>query len=105
MLLLTFYEEHPKMVLATNYIGISKRSCYLCANFTQFHYFFTVEDQHQQLPAEIKFESQARGANFVKALSDLQLLLTQRVDEVTMPQHRPLAFLKESVANFREQLY
>ncbi|KAF7866870.1 hypothetical protein EAF04_005711 [Stromatinia cepivora] len=106
MLLLTFYEEHPKIVLATNYIGISKRSCYLCAGFIRFHKFFSVEGQHQQLyclwtlPAEIKFGSQAQGANFMKALSDLQLLLTQRVDEVTMPQHRSLAFLKESVANF-----
>ncbi|CZT13562.1 uncharacterized protein RAG0_17055 [Rhynchosporium agropyri] len=106
MLLLTFYEEHPEIVLATNYIGISKRSCYLCANFIRFHNFFAVEGQHQQLyclwtlPAEVTFESQARGAIFMKALTDLDLLLARRMDEVTRPQHKPLAFLKESVANF-----
>ncbi|KAH6668366.1 hypothetical protein B0J14DRAFT_704039 [Halenospora varia] len=106
MLLLTFYEEHPQITLATNYIGISKRSCYLCANFIRIHGIFAVEGQHQQLyclwtlPQEIKFGSQDRSANFTRALKDLQLLLAQRVTEVSLPLYRPLAFLKESVANF-----
>lgn len=106
ILLLIFYEEHPQIVLATRYIGISKRSCYLCANFIRLHNFFTVEGQHQQLyclwtlPEEIIFESEGRAAKFTRSLSDLQILLTQRMIEATMPQHRPLAFFKESVANF-----
>ncbi|CZS94346.1 uncharacterized protein RCO7_10296 [Rhynchosporium graminicola] len=106
MLLLTFYEEHPQIVLATNYIGISKRSCYLCANFIRFHNFFAIKGQHQQLyclwtlPADVTFESQARGAIFMKALSDLDSLLAHKIDKVTRPQHKLLAFLKESVANF-----
>jgi hypothetical protein len=106
MLLLTFYEEHPQFVLATNYIGISKRSCYLCAQFIRFHNVFAVEGQHQQLyclwtlPEEIRFGSQNRGARFVKALTNLQVLLAERVKEVSRPLHRPLPYLKESVANF-----
>lgn len=100
MLLLTFYEEHPQITLATNYIGISKRSCYLRANFIRIHNVFTIEGQHQQLyclwtlPEEIRFGSRDRGANFVEALTELQLLLAKRVAEVSLPLYRPLAFLK-----------
>lgn len=72
MLLLTFYEENPDIVLATNYIGSSKRSCYLCANFIRLHNLLAVEGQHQQLyclwtlPEVINFKSQERRANFLE---------------------------------------
>jgi len=106
MILLIFYEEHPDIRLATNYIGISKRSCYLCASFIHFHKVFAVEGQHQQLyclwtlPAEIRFGSEDRSANFVRALAELHSLLERRIAEVSLPFYRPLACLKESVANF-----
>ena len=106
MLLLIFYEEHPEITLATNYIGISKRSCYLCANFIRMHDVFAVEGQHQQLyclwtlPEEVKFGSQTQSASFSRALTDLQRLLQNKVATISLPSYRPLTFLKESVANF-----
>jgi len=106
MLVLIFYEEHPKITLYTKHIGISKRSCYLCANFIRIHGVFDVEGQHQQLyclctlPEEVKFRSQMQSVNFSKTLTDLQRLLKDQVAITSGPQYRPLAFLKESVANF-----
>jgi hypothetical protein len=106
MLLLIFYEEHPQIALATNYIGISKRSCYLCANFLRIHGVFTVEGQHQQLyclwtlPMMIKFGSLMQSARFSRALIELHRLLEAKVAVVSQPSYRPLTFLKESVANF-----
>lgn len=106
MLLLIFYEEHPQISLATNYIGISKRSCYLCANFIRMHGVFAVEGQHQQLyclwtlPTRIALRSPMQKTRFSRALTDLQRLLRTKVAAVSLPSHRPLTFLKESVANF-----
>jgi hypothetical protein len=106
MLLLIFYEEHPDIPRVTDYIGISKRPCYLCANFIRMHDVFAVEGQHLQLyclwtlPAKMKLGSPTQNVKFSKALKDLQHLLETRVAAVSSPAHRPLTFLKESVANF-----
>lgn len=96
----------PRDYVSHNYIGISRRSCYLCASFIRSHNVFAVEGQHQQLYclwmllAEIRFGSQGQGANFVRALAELQSLFVQRVAKVSLPLYRPLAFHKESVVNF-----
>jgi hypothetical protein len=37
MQLLLFYETHADIRLVLKYIGLSKRSCYLCAAFIRFH--------------------------------------------------------------------
>jgi len=49
MQLLLFYETHADIRLVHNYIGISKRCCYLCAAFVRFHGQFVMEGAHQQL--------------------------------------------------------
>ena len=105
MLLITYYEENPQIVLATNYIGISKLSCYLCANFIRIHNVYAVDGQHHQLyclwtlPEEISFGSQDRSINFMRALKELQQILVKDVGSVSQPSFIPLDFLKESVAN------
>lgn len=49
MQLLLFYEERSDIQPAYDYIGISKRSCFLCATFIRLHRLFTMGGGHQQL--------------------------------------------------------
>ncbi len=77
MQLLLFYETHADIRLVLKYIGLSKRSCYLCAAFIRFHGHFVIEGVHQQLyslwtiPLRIAFHSGPREDNFKRALSSL----------------------------------
>ncbi|OLE52394.1 MAG: hypothetical protein AUG51_18320 [Acidobacteria bacterium 13_1_20CM_3_53_8] len=106
MLLLLFYEEHPEISKVKDYIGISKRSCFLCANFIRFHKVFTVEGGHQQLyclwtlPAFINFPNESQSKRFSNALKDLCSLVETKVAAICAFSYRPFPFHTESVANF-----
>ncbi|KAI4088700.1 MAG: hypothetical protein L6R37_008163, partial [Teloschistes peruensis] len=47
--LIVFYEENPRIILDSKYIGCSKQSCYLCYSFIQHHGLFEVDGSHQSL--------------------------------------------------------
>ena len=106
MLLLLFYEEHPEIRLVQDYIGISKRSCYLCANFIRLHKRFIIEGEHQQLyclwtlPEHIHLQADAQKANFTAALTELSSLVENRITAICQSSCHPLPFNAESVANF-----
>lgn len=106
MLLLLFYEEHPEIPKVKNYIGISKRSCFLCASFIRFHKVFTMEGDHKQLyclwtlPASISFQNEAQRKRFSNALRDLCRLVEEKKAAICAFSYRPFAYNTESVANF-----
>lgn len=62
MLLLLFYEEHPEIQLAQDYISISKRSCFLCANFIQLHKRFMIEGDLLLVDPSTIHSSRCRGS-------------------------------------------
>jgi hypothetical protein len=106
ILLLLFYEEHPEIRLVQDYIGISKRSCYLCANFIRLHKRFVIEGEHQQLyclwtlPECIYLRSDTQKVNFIAALTELSSLVEEKVTAICQSPHHTLPFNVESVANF-----
>jgi hypothetical protein len=106
MLLLLFYEEHPEISKVKNYIGISKRSCFLCASFIRFHKVFTMEGDHKQLyclwtlPASVSFQNEAQRKRFSNALRDLCRLVEEKKAAICALSYRPFAYNTESVANF-----
>jgi hypothetical protein len=106
MLLLLFYEEHPEISKVKNYIGISKRSCFLCASFIRFHKVFTMEGDHKQLyclwtlPASISFQNEAQRKRFSNALRDLCRLVEEKKAAICALSYRPFTYNTESVANF-----
>jgi hypothetical protein len=106
MLLLLFYEEHPEISKVKNYIGISKRSCFLCASFIRFHQVFTMEGDHKQLyclwtlPASVSFQNEAQRKRFSNALRDLCRLVEEKKAAICALSYRPFAYNTESVANF-----
>jgi OTT_1508-like deaminase len=106
MQLLLFYDTQPDIQLAHNYIGISKRSCYLCATFIRFRGVFIVEGAHQQLcclwtvPPVIAFRDKTRESHFVKALSSLCQNVEAKVKAIPARSCSQYPFHGESVANF-----
>jgi hypothetical protein len=106
MQLLLFYETHADIRLVHNYIGISKRSCYLCAAFIRFHGQFFMEGAHQQLyslwtiPLRIAFQSVPKEDNFKRALSSLCDDVRAKVDTISVRSCDQFPFHRESVANF-----
>ena len=106
MQLLLFYETHADIHLVQNYIGISKRSCYLCAAFIRFHGQFVMEGAHQQLyslwtiPLQISFQSVLKEDNFKKALSSLYNDVRAKVNAISVHHCYRFPFHMESVANF-----
>lgn len=106
MLLLIFYEENPQYIPIINYLGISKRSCFLCANFIRYHNKFGFEGEHKQLcclwalPKQIKFESAEHNQRFSTALTELHSLIKRRAVIATKTGYRVAPLMKQSVANF-----
>jgi hypothetical protein len=106
MQLLLFYETHADIHLVHNYIGLSKRSCYLCAAFIRFHGQFVMEGAHQQLyslwtiPPQIAFHSVLREDNFKKALSNLCNDVMAKVNAMSVHKCYRFPSHVESVANF-----
>ena len=106
MQLLLFYENRADIRLACNYIGISKRSCYLCAAFIRFHGQFVMEGAHQQLyslwtiPSRITFQSVTKKDNFKRALSTLCDDVNAKVNTISVHSYCRFPFHVESVANF-----
>ncbi|ERF70417.1 hypothetical protein EPUS_05236 [Endocarpon pusillum Z07020] len=106
MQLLLFYETQPEIQLADNYIGISKRSCYLCATFIRFHGKFIMEGVHQQLyclwtiPSTIAFRDTMRENHFLTALSNLCENVNSKVKAISARHYSQYPFHGESIANF-----
>jgi hypothetical protein len=106
MQLLLFYEAHADIRLVHNYIGISKRSCYLCAAFIRFHGQFVMEGAHQQLyslwtiPLRIAFQTLPKEDNFKRALSSLCDDVQAKVNAISARSCYRFPFHMESVANF-----
>lgn len=106
ILLLLFYEEHPEIRLVQDYIGISKRSCYLCENFIRLHKRFVMEGEHQQLyclwtlTQLVHLQADIQKFNFIAALTDLSSLVKKKFAAICHLSRHPLPFNAESVANF-----
>jgi OTT_1508-like deaminase len=106
MQLLLFYETHADIRLVLKYIGLSKRSCYLCAAFIRFHGHFVMEGAHQQLyslwtiPLQIAFHSGPREDNFKRALSSLCDDVRAKVNAISVHKCYQFPWHVESVANF-----
>jgi hypothetical protein len=87
-------------------IGLSKRSCYLCAAFIRFHGQFVMEGAHQQLyslwtvPLRIAFHSVPREDNFKRALSSLCDDVRAKVNAISVHGCYQFPLHVESVANF-----
>lgn len=106
MQLLLFCETHTDIRLVRNYLGLSKRSCYLCAAFIRFHGQFVMEGGHQQLyslwtiPLRIAFRSSLRENNFKRTLSSLCDDVRAKVNAISAHTCYQFPFHVESVANF-----
>ncbi len=106
MQLVLFYETQPEIRLAYNYIGVSKRSCHLCATFIRFHGKFVMEGAHQQLyclwtiPPTIGFQNIAQEYNFKGALSSLCNDVKAKVNTISVRKSSRFLPHMESVANF-----
>jgi OTT_1508-like deaminase len=106
MQLLLFYDTQPEIHLAHNYIGISKRSCYLCATFIRLHGHFIMEGAHQQLyclwtiPPMIAFRDTTRESHFAKTLSGLYENVEAKVKSMSARSYSQYPLHGESIANF-----
>lgn len=48
--IVSFYDEHPQLKPQSRFIGVSKKSCYLCYNFLAHHHSgFVVSSCHQKM--------------------------------------------------------
>lgn len=48
--IVSFYDEHPQLKPESRFIGVSKKSCYLCYNFLAHHHSgFVVSSCHQKM--------------------------------------------------------
>ena len=106
MLLLIFYEQYHDIKRIKDYIGTSKRSCFLCSSFIELHGIFSIEGCHQQLyclwtlPPCIEFSSCAAKDRFSETLLSLDRRIRQKLEELpktSFLQSEP--YHPESVAN------
>lgn len=109
ILLLLFYEENPNKRALQNYIGVSKRSCYLCANLISLHNKFRTEGDHQQLyclwtlPSVISFSHEEARQNFIQVVDGLCNLVREKQIAACRAGFKFYAYNPESVANFSRQ--
>ncbi len=105
--LIIFYETHPGLKLYCNYVGCSKRSCYLCYNFIERHGLFKVHGCHQSLyslwtvPEAITFANNQRAMTFKNALGWIVADLEQKMKifRTSTSQRQGFATHNESVPN------
>lgn len=94
--LISFYDDNPHLIPPFRFIGVSKKSCYLCNRFLANHpLYFTTSACHQKLYSTWAAPSSKDKKNFesykliiTRLITTMEAAIKQDLDPRSKPSHR-----------------